>query len=87
MGELPLPLVCSEVAQGTEMISSHSLTPLTVGKPAHRDIILGELVLSLTSCSTQESRPCASPRQHNTTDPGSGVQVSQPETESMRELA
>lgn len=41
------------------------LSPLTVGKAAHRVMSVGELALPLTSCTTQESRPYTSPRQHH----------------------
>lgn len=38
--------------------------PPAIGKAAHSVMIVEELALSLTSCSTQESRPCISHGQH-----------------------
>lgn len=46
--------------------------PLAARKDAQRVMSLGEMFLQLTSCSTQESRPCTLPGQHSKASPGGG---------------
>ena len=46
------------------------LPPPAVSKAVYWVMGLGELALLLTSCTTQESRPCTLPGQHSRADPG-----------------
>lgn len=52
---------------------SYFSLPCPLGwKTPHRVKSSGELFLTLTSCSSQESRPCTVLRQHIRADPGGG---------------
>lgn len=66
--------------------SSHTLPPLVVGKAPHGVMGSGELTLSITSYSTQESRRCTSSGQHSRAGPG-GESTSEPAPRALGELA
>ena len=59
-----------------EMFSSplthHPLLPVAGEGPGPGVTRTGELTLPLTSCSTQESRPCTSPGEHSRAGSGDG---------------
>lgn len=55
--ELALPLLCQE-ATGMQRWCPHLLTPAAVGTAGYGIMRAGKLALSLSSCSTQESRLC-----------------------------
>lgn len=55
---------------GSPIPNTHTTFVSSVRKAAHRIMRSGELSQLLISCSTQETRPCALPGQHNTAGPG-----------------
>lgn len=69
LGDLEIlasPLICHMVGWARERRSPPSASEWRVNPLVMR---VGEMPLSLIGCSTWDSRPCSSPRQHNRADP------------------